>query len=148
MSGDYDALSDFDHDASTDEEDGNGFVWSGDHWQAASDCSQSPIPLVEEELTRRWRLNRHRGTEIVCFVQRIGTPCLPSALCPECKHEQSTGITGCEEGGFINIHTVHGTIRRQLVTVRCPMCGAIKEWNPASEMIHTVANRTHGGDVM
>ena len=143
--------------------EGLTFNDSSNSWVGSRDCSTAPIPRFTELTEVQRRMIRERLT-LDCVLRDadncprrspegflMGTPCVPKN-CHRCNalFEATDRVTINAAGNRLNppmmlLMSHAGTIQRPRFQCWCAACEVHSDWDPSSELVHTIRNGNYGG---
>ena len=137
---------------------GLAFSSTSNLWVPAADCSQILIPVrsaltptqltvIEDRVTFSC-VEREEGSlrpKKDANGHYIGYACHPHS-CIRCN-EVFPGSSVLEPRGEISILTANGAIVRQRYAILCLKCNIESEWDPSTELVHTIHGSKFGGDL-
>ena len=135
---------------------GLGFSSVSNQWIPAPDCSQSLIPIrlaltatqlavIEDRVTFSC-IEREEGSlrpKKDVNGNYIGHACHPGS-CNRCN-ENFPLSSVLEPRGEISILTANGAIVRKRYAIVCVKCNVTSEWDPSTELVHTINGGKFGG---
>ena len=136
---------------------GLGFSSVSNQWVPAPDCSQSLIPVRLALTTTQLAIIEDRVT-FSCIEREegslrpkkdingnyIGHACHPTS-CNRCN-EVFPLSSVLEPLGEISILTANGAIVRKRYAIVCVNCDVASEWDPSTELVHTIKGGKFGGE--
>jgi hypothetical protein len=143
--------------------EGLTFNESSNSWVGSRDCSTAPIPRFSELTEVQRQMIRERLT-LDCVVRDannrprrtpegflMGEPCVPKN-CHRCNaiFEATDRVMINAAGNRLNtpmmlLMSHAGTIQRPRIQCWCTACEVHSDWDPSSELVHTIRNGNYGG---
>ena len=153
-----DALDEVNGDSSKVVSQGLMFSSSLNAWIPSEDCSRKPIPRFSDLTPIQLQIIQDRTT-LNCVERDSdhrpiltseghlkGFPCFPRQ-CSQCFHELT--LENAMEQRVtprILILTRSGTVSRAKIRCKCPQCDLENDWDPSTELIHTIRHELYGGE--
>ena len=137
---------------------GLGFSSESNQWVPAPDCSQIKIPIRSALTTTQLTVIEDRVT-FSCIEREEGSlrpkkdvngnyishACLPPS-CNRCNQFFPLSSVS-EPRGEISILSANGAIIRKRYAVVCVKCDVKTEWDPSTELVHTINGGKFGGEL-
>ena len=132
---------------------GLGFSSESNQWVPAPDCSQTQIPIRSALTTTQLAVIEDRVT-FSCIEREEGS-LRPKkdvngnyigASCNRCNQFFPVSSV-LEPRGEISILSANGAIIRKRYAVVCVKCDVKTEWDPSTELVHTINGGKFGGEL-